>query len=99
MLDSLLQSRAKQLLGFCCARHLELHPVAELDVTLIEIQDVMKTDVIGRADPFCMFFVRQKADKIKRSSTKKNKKTAVWNEGFIIEVLNHKYINNPYIQM
>lgn len=60
--------------------------MAELDVTLIEAQDIMKTDVIGKSDPFCMFYVRQKADKIKKSSTKKNKKSAVWNEGFVLEV-------------
>ncbi|BBN09194.1 hypothetical protein MPTK1_4g17950 [Marchantia polymorpha subsp. ruderalis] len=66
--------------------YLDLRPVGELDVTLVEVNDIMKTDVIGKSDPFVMFYVRQKADKIKRSSTKNNKKHAVWNEGFILEV-------------
>ncbi|CAM6084657.1 unnamed protein product [Calypogeia fissa] len=66
--------------------YLELHPIAELDFTLIEVQDVMKTDIVGKSDPFCIFYVRQKNDKTKRSSTKKNKKSATWNEDFTLEV-------------
>ncbi|KAL3689291.1 hypothetical protein R1sor_015600 [Riccia sorocarpa] len=65
---------------------LDLRPVGHLDVTLVEARDIMKLDVVGKSDPFVMLYVRQKADKIKRSSTKNNKKHATWNEGFILEV-------------
>ncbi|KAL2631426.1 hypothetical protein R1flu_016112 [Riccia fluitans] len=65
---------------------LNLRPVGNLDVTLVEAKDIMKTDVVGKSDPFVMFYVRQRADKIKRSTTKNNKKQATWNEGFVVEV-------------
>eukprot|EP00897_Mesotaenium_endlicherianum_P010184 jgi/Mesen1/9194/ME000591S08514 len=66
--------------------YLELRPMGYLDVQLIEAKDVPKTDVIGKTDPFCFLYVRQKEGVIKRSSTKKKTLAPVWNEGFYIEV-------------
>jgi len=65
---------------------LELHPVGELVVELIEAKNIKNTDLIGKADPFVQMFVRQTNNKIKRSQTKKNTLKPVWNETFTIEV-------------
>ncbi|KAG0617318.1 hypothetical protein M758_5G181100 [Ceratodon purpureus] len=65
---------------------LELHPVGELDVTLVEGKNIKNTDLIGKADPFVTLFVRQTKDKIKRSKSKSNTLKPVWNENFKIEV-------------
>lgn len=71
----------------CCNSFLELHPVGELVVELIEAKGIKNTDLIGKADPFVQMFVRQTNDKIKRSKTKKNTLKPVWNETFVIEVI------------
>ena len=61
--------------------------MGELDVSLIEAKGLMNTDLIGKADPFCVMFVRQTKDKMKRSTCKKNNLNPVWNEGFKLEVI------------
>lgn len=71
----------------CCNSFLELHPVGELVVELIEAKNIKNTDLIGKADPFVQMFVRQTKDKIKRSKTKKNTLKPAWNETFTIEVI------------
>ncbi|XP_024367897.1 synaptotagmin-5 isoform X2 [Physcomitrium patens] len=65
---------------------LELHPVGELEVKLIEAKNIKNTDLIGKADPFVTLFVRQTKDKVKRSTSKSNTLRPVWNEDFKIEV-------------
>jgi hypothetical protein len=65
---------------------LELHPVGELEVTLIEGKNIKNTDLIGKADPFVVLYVRQTKDKVKRSKSKKNTLKPVWHETFKIEV-------------
>jgi hypothetical protein len=65
---------------------LELHTVGELHVTLIEAKNIKNTDLIGKADPFVVLYVRQTKDKTKRSTSKNNTLKPVWNEDFQIEV-------------
>ncbi|CAI7735449.1 unnamed protein product, partial [Closterium sp. NIES-54] len=66
---------------------LELTPVGYLDVSLIEAEDLPKTDVLaGAADPFVLLYVRQREGGIKRSSTVHHSRHPTWNEGFILEV-------------
>lgn len=69
-----------------CCSFLELHPVGELEVKLIEAKNIKNTDLIGKADPFVTLFVRQTKDKVKRSTSKSNTLRPVWNEDFKIEV-------------
>eukprot|EP00850_Spirogloea_muscicola_P002890 SM000011S19068 [mRNA] locus=s11:689053:692991:+ [translate_table: standard] len=64
---------------------LELRPIGQLDVTLIEAKGLPKTDVIGSCDPYALIYVRQKQGKIKRSTTKHKNQTPIWNEGFFVE--------------
>jgi len=66
---------------------LELHPVGELEVKLIEGKNIKNTDLIGKTDPFVVLYVRQTKDKVKRSKSKKNTLKPVWNETFKIEVI------------
>jgi len=65
---------------------LELHVVGELHVKLIEGKNIKNTDLIGKADPFVVLYVRQTKDKTKRSTSKKNTLKPVWNEEFQLEV-------------
>jgi len=65
---------------------LELHAVGELHVKLIEAKNIKNTDLIGKADPFVVLYVRQTKDKTKRSTSKKNTLKPVWNEEFQLEV-------------
>jgi Ca2+-dependent lipid-binding protein len=70
---------------------LELHPVGELDVELIEAKNIKNTDVLGKADPFVVLYVRQTKDKTKRSKSKNNTLKPVWNEKFKLEVEDPEY--------
>jgi hypothetical protein len=65
---------------------LELHPVGELHVKLIEGKNIKNTDLIGKADPFVVLYVRQTKDKTKRSKSQHNTLKPVWNEDFTVEV-------------
>lgn len=71
----------------CCNSFLELHPVGELVVELIEAKNIKNTDLLGKSDPFVQMFVRQTQNKIKRSKVKKDTLKPVWNETFTIEVI------------
>jgi len=77
-----------KLLNLCLiCSFLELHPVGELEVKLIEGKNIKNTDLIGKTDPFVVLYVRQTKDKVKRSKSKKNTLKPVWNETFQIEVM------------
>lgn len=53
---------------------------------LIEGKNIKNTDLIGKADPFVVLYVRQTKDKTKRSKSQHNTLKPVWNEDFTVEV-------------
>jgi hypothetical protein len=67
-------------------RDLEFLPTGVLTVTLIEASGLMKTDIIGKSDPFVFLYVRKLKERIKRSTTKQNNLDPVWNETFEVLV-------------
>ncbi|KAG0569737.1 hypothetical protein M758_6G108800 [Ceratodon purpureus] len=71
---------------------LELHPVGELEVTLIQAQIFKSARHLCKAEsPFVYLFVRHTNEKTKRSQSIHNTLKPVWNAVFRIEVEDPEY--------
>eukprot|EP00249_Psilotum_nudum_P005353 c18796_g1_i1 orf=488-1900(+) len=66
--------------------YLQLKPVGQLEVELLEAKELSKQDIFGESDPFILIYIRCKQGCIKTSSIKSNTHSPVWNEKFTFDV-------------